>query len=122
MLLNLPLLVCILRKFYTLKNEEGKKIEESTTQSNISKVNRLMAELSGGNTSNRLLCLCVAAGHSGPWPVIGDSVTSRYRSSAGTGRHAWTENGVAETCVNHRGKGGLSPAWPPCSSIHVYFY
>ena len=30
MLLNLPLLVCILCKFYTLKNEEGKKIEEST--------------------------------------------------------------------------------------------
>ena len=113
MLLNLPLLVCILCKFYTLKNEEGKKIEESTTQSNISKVNRLMAELSGGNTTNRLLCLCVAAGRSGPWPVIGDSVTSRYRSSAGTGRHAGTESGVAETCANHRGKGRPEPSLLP---------
>ena len=65
-----------------------------------------MAELSGGNTTNRLLCLCVAAGRSGPWPVIGDLVTSRYRSSVGIGRHVGTESGVAETCANHRGKAG----------------
>jgi len=83
------------------------------TQSNISKVNRLMAELSGGNTTNRLLCLCVAASCSRPWPIIGDSVTSRYRSSARIGRHTGIESGVAETCANHRGKGRPEPSLLP---------
>ena len=71
-----------------------------TTQSNISKVNRLMAELSGGNTTNRLLCLRVAA-------------NTTNRSSTRTGRHTGIESGVAETCANHRGKGRPEPSLLP---------